>query len=142
MKTILILEDNEERITNFRKAVNQFGNGFEVKFWRDAHSMRAECEGVFPTAALISLGHDLNPAPGTTADPGTGLHVAKFLTESRPACPVIIHSANADAAWSMYNELRFADWIVERVGPIGGDWVETIWLRKARELLNAHPNTW
>jgi ADP-ribosylglycohydrolase len=141
-RTILILEDNEERIANFKTAVAQLGSDFDVKFWRDAHSMCKECEKSFPTAALISLDHDLNAIPGTTMDPGTGLEVAKFLAENRPVCPVIIHSTNADRAWSMYNELRFADWIVERVGPIGDDWVGTIWLRKAREFVKDHQNTW
>jgi ADP-ribosylglycohydrolase len=140
--TILILEDNEERIAHLQKAISQLGGDYEAKFWRDAHSMCAECEAFFPTAALISLDHDLNPAPETATDLGTGLDVAKFLAENRPVCPVIIHSTNADRAWSMYNELRFADWIVDRVGPIGEDWVETIWLRKASEFLRAHPNTW
>jgi hypothetical protein len=36
-----------------------------------------------------------------------------------PACPVVIHSSNTDRAWSMHNELRFAGWHVERVGPMG-----------------------
>jgi len=36
------------------------------------------------------------------------------------------------------NELRFSDWIVERLGgPI-----ESTWFTKAREFLLAHPNTW
>ena len=72
MKTILILEDNEERVADFRKAVSKLGNGYDLKLWRDAHSMCAECETYFPTAALICLDHDLNPAPGDTVDPGTG----------------------------------------------------------------------
>ncbi|MDR3459226.1 MAG: ADP-ribosylglycohydrolase family protein [Verrucomicrobiae bacterium] len=142
MKSILILEDNDERIAGFEKTVAGFGDGFELKIWRDAPSMIAQCEVHFPTAALISLDHDLNPQPGVTVDPGTGLDVAKFLAECRPVCPVIIHSTNADRAYSMFNELRFADWIVDRVGPIGTDWIETMWLRKAREFLAAHPNTW
>jgi ADP-ribosylglycohydrolase len=142
MKTILILEDNDERLASFEKSAPQLGDRYQLKVWRDAHSMCAECEAFFPTAALISLDHDLNPAPGATTDPGTGLDVAKRLAENRPACPVIIHSTNADRAWSMYNELRFADWVVERVGPIGDDWVETLWLRKAREFLSAYQNTW
>src|SRR5206468_11517471 len=50
--------------------------------------------------------------------------------------------ANADRVYSMQNELRFAGWIVERVGPMGTDWIETAWLRRARELLAKHPNTW
>jgi ADP-ribosylglycohydrolase len=104
--------------------------------------MIAECVQFFPSTALISLDHDLNPMPGATRDPGTGLEVAKFLAECRPVCPVIIHSTNADRAHSMHNELRFADWISERIGPIGNDWIETLWAAKAREFLSAHANTW
>jgi ADP-ribosylglycohydrolase len=141
-QTILILEDNDERIAGFEAAVAKLGNGFDLKIWQDAHSMIAECEVFIPTTALISLDHDLNPQPGATADPGTGLDVAKFFAECRPVCPIIIHSTNADRAHSMHNELRFADWISDRVGPIGTDWIETMWLRKAREFLAAHPNTW
>ena len=42
----------------------------------------------------------------------------------------------------MHNELRFAGWMVDRVGPLGADWIETSWLRRARELIAEHPNTW
>jgi len=141
MKTILILEDNDERIARFEKTVAALG-GHQLKIWRDAPAMIAQCEAFFPDAVLISLDHDLNPQPGVTTDPGTGLDVAKFMAECRPVCPVIIHSTNADRAHSMHNELRFADWIAERVGPIGNDWIETMWLRKVGEFLAAHPNTW
>jgi ADP-ribosylglycohydrolase len=61
--------------------------------------------------------------------------VAKFLAGHFPFCPVIIHSTNADRAWSMHNELRFGGWTVERFGPIGDDWFRKIWLPKAHELL-------
>jgi ADP-ribosylglycohydrolase len=142
MKTILILEDNDDRIAGFEAAVTKLGNGFDLKIWRDAPSMIAECEAFFATTALISLDHDLNPQPGATADPGTGLDVAQFLAACRPVCPLIIHSTNADRAYSMHNELRFADWIAERVGPIGTDWIETLWLPKAREFMSTNPNTW
>src|SRR6266850_423424 len=139
MKTILILEDNEERIADFKKAVGRLGNGYELKVWLDAHSMRAECETFFNTAALISLDHDLNAAPGTTIDPGTGLDVACYLGDFLPVCPVLLHSSNTDRVYSMHNELRFAGWTVDRVGPLGTDWIETSWLHRARELLAQHP---
>ena len=125
MKTILVLEDNDDRIAAFQKTVEALGDGFEVKVWRDALSMIADCEAFFPTAALISLDHDLNQMPGATADPGTGLDVAKYLAGFPPACPVLIHSSNTDRAWSMHNELRFAEWIVDRIGPLGRDWIQT-----------------
>src|SRR5262245_4237798 len=101
MKTILILEDNDERISAFQRAVAVLGDGFDLKIWRDAPAMIAEAEAFFPTAVLISLDHDLNPMPGVTDDPGTGLDVAKFLAECRPVCSVIIHSTNGDRAHSM-----------------------------------------
>jgi ADP-ribosylglycohydrolase len=141
-KTILILEDNEERIADFTKVVEQLGSGHELKIWRDAHSMRAECEAFFNTAALISLDHDLNPGPGTTDDPGTGLDIARHVGDFLPVCPVLLHSSNTDRVYSMHNELRFAGWTVDRVGPLGNGWVGTSWLRRVRELLAAHSNTW
>ena len=142
MKTILILEDNDERIAGFRQAVELLGAGFALQIWRDAPSMIAECEAFFSSAALISLDHDLNPMPGATVDPGTGLDVARFLGDFLSVCPVLIHSSNADRVWSMHNELRLAGWMVDRVGPLGTDWIESSWLRRARELVVQHPNTW
>ena len=50
------VEDNEERIADFEKAMSLLGEAYELKIWCDAHSMRAECEEFFPTAALVSPG--------------------------------------------------------------------------------------
>lgn len=140
-RSILILEDDENRIAGFQKAVPELGD-FNLKIWRDAPSMIAECEQFFPHAALFCLDHDLNPQPGATADPGTGLDVAQFLADFLPVCPVLIHTSNTERAYSMQNELRFSGWMVDRVGPIGTDWIPTTWLRCARELLAEFPNTW
>ena len=139
MKTILLLEDNDERIAGFKSAVHELGGDWQVRVWRDAPTMLAECEDCFDDVYLISLDHDLNPQPGATLDPGTGLEVAKLLAGHFPICPVIIHSTNADRAWSMHNELRFAGWTVDRVGPIGDDWVRKLWLPKARAMLEQSP---
>jgi ADP-ribosylglycohydrolase len=141
-RTILILEDNDERIADFTKAVHELGDSYEVKFWRDVHSMCKECEAFFPTTVLVSLDHDLNPAPGATVDPGSGLDVAKFLADFIPVCPVLLHSSNTDRVYSMHNEFRFAGWTVDRVGPLGDGWVATSWQPRVRELLSKHPNTW
>lgn len=135
MKTLLLLEDNLERVAAFRAVARNLGEDWNVQLWQDAPTMLAECENYFENAALISLDHDLNPQPGVAGDPGTGLEVANHLAGHLPLCPVIIHSSNADRAWSMHNELRFAGWRVDRVGPIGDDWIPKLWLPKARELL-------
>ena len=55
MKSILILEDNDERIAGFGRAVGRLGADYQLKVWRDAPSMMAECEAWFPETALISL---------------------------------------------------------------------------------------
>src|SRR5882724_7945762 len=104
--------------------------------------MIAECAEFFPNAALICLDHDLNPQPGVTTDPGTGLDVANYLADFLPVCPVLIHSSNTDRVYSMSNEFRFAGWVVDRVGPLGTGWIETTWLRRAGELLKENKNTW
>lgn len=142
MKTILILEDNEGRIDGFRRAVAAFEEPVQLIVWRDAPSMMAEAERYFSDAVLISLDHDLNPMPGATEDPGTGVDVARFLGDFMPVCPVLIHSTNVDRVYSMHNELRFAGWMVDRVGPIGDDWIETLWAHSARRLMDQFPNTW
>lgn len=135
MKSILILEDNDERVAGFMAAVAQLGPEWQLRLWRDAPSMLEECAEFFPEAEFISLDHDLNPLPGATRDPGTGLQVAKFLAGYHAICPVLIHSTNTDAAWSMHNELRFARWPVDRLGPLGDDWISRLWLPKVRTML-------
>ncbi len=142
MKTILILEDNAERIADFVSAVRKLGDDYELRVWKDAHSMCKECEAFFASAALISLDHDLNPQPGAVVDPGCGLDAAKFLADFLPICPVLVHSSNTDQAYSMQNEFRFSGWTVDRIGPLGGGWVASSWLPKAQEILRTHSNSW
>jgi ADP-ribosylglycohydrolase len=141
MKTILILEDSEDRIIGFERAVAALGDGFELKIWRDAPSMITECEQHFSSAALISLDYHLKRRPGM-ADPGTGLDMTQFLADFLPSCPVLIHTSNSDRGWSMRNELRFAGWTADRVEPSVSDWIERRWLRRVRELLAECPNSW
>jgi hypothetical protein len=98
--------------------------------------MVAELPPVLNQACLISLDHDLNPQLNVTTDPGTGLEVAEFLAKQSPICPVLIHSANHEKARSMHNELRFGGWTVDRVGPIGDEWEQRLWLPRVKALLN------
>jgi CheY-like chemotaxis protein len=135
-KLILILEDNEDRIRSFQNAVKSLGENVSVRIWFDAPSMIADLPPILNQACLISLDHDLNPQPNVTTDPGTGLEVAEFLAKHSPVCPVLIHSTNYEKAWSMHNELRFGNWQVDRVGPIGDDWIQCLWLPKVKSLLS------
>ncbi len=134
---VLILEDNEERIRDFRNALDVFGKNLSVRIWKDAPTMLAEPPSLLSQTCLVSLDHDLNPQPHATSDPGTGLEVAEFLAKQSPTCRILIHSTNHEKAWSMHNELRFGGWQVDRVGPIGDDWIRCLWLPKAKALLEA-----
>ena len=78
-RTVLILEDDEDRVRGFRSAVASLGREFGVRIWRDAPTMIAESPACFAEACLISLDHDLQAVAGA-ADPGTGLDVAEFLS--------------------------------------------------------------
>jgi len=135
MRTVLILDDKPERQAEFERMGTRLGDDFEVLIWDDANRMRTECERFLSRAALISLEQDLDAKPGASYDPGSGLDVAKFLAEKKPVCPVIVHTSNTDRSFSILNELRFADWRVDRVGPIGERWIEKYWTSKAREML-------
>ena len=135
MNTVLILDDKSERRAEFERLAPTLGDDFEVLIWDDANRMQKECERFLSRAALISLENDLDGKPGACSDPGTGLDVAKFLAEKKPVCPVIVHTSNTDRSFSILNELRFADWRVDRVGPFGERWIEKYWARKAKEML-------
>jgi len=132
---ILILEDNAERIAAFEQTVSALSGDWSLKVWRDAPSMIAECVDYLPTTRLISLDHDLNPLPGVSYDPGTGVDVTRHLSLFPPVCPVILHSSNHERVYSMHNELRFAGWTAERVGPLGEDWIGKSWRRQADVFL-------
>ena len=36
----------------------------------------------------------------------------------------------------MHNEFRFAGWQVDRIGPLGDDWIHTLWQPKVCAMLN------
>ena len=129
--TVLMLEDDAERLIRFRAAAERLG--LELVVWRDAHRMIAEVEAHLAAARLISLDHDLEPEGDT--DPGDGLDVAKHLANLRPVCPVIIHTSNGVRGDAMAGEFELACWRNHRVMPLGDDWIEVDWFRTVRRLL-------
>jgi hypothetical protein len=132
---VLMLEDESERVTRFRAALESIDPSLQLIVWRTAWSMMRECERYFDSAVLISLDHDLYQLEGETDDPGDGLDVAKFLASRSPVCPVIVHSSNAERAQWMIGEFELAGWQFERVAPLGDDWLEAYWRVVAAELI-------
>ena len=131
---ILILEDNQERIDAFTKALKIYPN-LELFVWRDAHSFIRDVDQHLEAANFISLDHDLVSETGI--DPGDGLEVAEYLRDKNPICPVIIHTTNVNRSWSMLRELKDGNWQVERHPPVvmGVDWIYQNWIEVVRKML-------
>lgn len=132
--TLLMLEDDPERLARFAPAARSAAPGLRLLVWSNARAMVAELEPLLPFARLIALDHDLEPGPDGV-DPGDGLDVAKWLAARPPACPVVIHTSNARRGDAMEGELDLGGWTYRRVGPLGDDWIEVDWYRLVRKLL-------
>src|SRR5438874_7447356 len=112
-QTIILLEDDADRVCGFESAVPQLGPAYRLRTWRD-----------------------LNKETPESPDPGDGVDVASFLARLPCLCPVILHTSNTDRVWSMHNEFRFGGWDAEHVTPLGTDWIKQSWLPVAGKLLN------
>lgn len=129
--TVLILEDDAERLARFHATAQRLG--LDIISWPDAQVMIAEVEQFFPAVSLLSLDHDLEPTGAR--DPGDGLDVAKFLAAREPLCPVIVHTSNGPRGDAMMGAFELAGWEHHRVAPIGDDWIENDWFALVKRLL-------
>ena len=50
---------------------------------------------------------------------------------------ILIHSTNAPAADSMLLTLRDAGWVVDRISPLGDDWIEAYWYPYAMRMIDS-----
>lgn len=132
---LLLLEDNAERLERFAAVLQAIDPALPLRVWRDAHAMIREAGALLPSTVLISLDHDLEPAPGAS-DPGDGYMVAKWLVSQPVVRPVIVHSSNGERSSWMAGEFDLAGWRHWRVAPLGDDWVESDWRRVVSRLLN------
>ena len=132
---IYILEDNDERIQQFRAAAAAVAPDVPVRFWRSAREMIADLVDALEHASIISLDHDLNRL-GDEPDPGTGYDVARLLGELIPCCPIVIHTSNGERGTWMEGALQHAGWQYERVYPFGDDWIANDWAPVVRRALS------
>jgi hypothetical protein len=134
---VLILEDDAQRASAFTGALRGICPTAEVLVWCSARKMCQELEAHLPDAVLISLDHDLPAKDDCGDDPGSGMDVVAALSSLPACCPVVVHTSNTDASWSMVNELRHRGWRVERAGPVGmgAGWIHTVWSSVARRLM-------
>lgn len=135
MKLLLMLEDDHDRIRRFRAIVARHHPNAVVKIARTAPAFKSEYWSLTEKPDLICLDHDLFTDTPDDPDPGDGRDVSDFLITQSFKCPALIHSTNAHAADSMMFSMRDAGWTVDRISPIGDDWIEAYWYPVALEMI-------
>lgn len=135
MPSILMLEDDRDRITRFQGILERNHTSVKIQVSRTAPEFIARYPALDFDCDLIALDHDLFPDSEQDPDPGDGRDVAAFLARQAPICPVLIHSTNASAADSMLFTLQEANWTVDRIAPLGEDWIEAYWYPVAMEMI-------
>ncbi|MEM0914389.1 MAG: cyclic-phosphate processing receiver domain-containing protein [Planctomycetota bacterium] len=133
--TVLILDDDRDRVERFTAVCD--GLGLDYRVWTSAYRFAEEVAECVPSAALISLDHDLIDEQGDADVLGDGLIAAQALAELEPSCPVIVHTTNGFAAPEMMSLLAESGWQTVRLAPIGFDWIESDWRIEAARLVSA-----
>lgn len=143
MRHLVMLEDDLDRIRRFSAIVATHHPDARIDVYRTAPAFIAAYSALTSTPCLVCLDHDLFVDSPDAPDPGDGRDVSTFLTTQRAICPALIHSTNAHAADSMMFSMRDAGWTVDRIAPIGADWIEAYWYPVAYKILvaNTLPNT-
>lgn len=135
-----MLEDDLERIARFQRVIQQHYPNAELTVFRTATAFIDGYTRQEHSPDLVCLDHDLFPDSSEDPDPGDGRDVAAFLVTQTPNAPALIHSTNASAADSMLFLMEEHGWNVERIAPLGDDWIESYWFPSAREMIAKHSN--
>ncbi|MBB3210604.1 hypothetical protein FHS27_006452 [Rhodopirellula rubra] len=135
MRYLLMLEDDLDRIRRFTAIVKSCHPNARLEVYRTAPEFIAAYVTLGEIPCLVCLDHDLFADSPSDPDPGDGRDVSAYLTTQTPVSPVLIHSTNAPAADSMMYSMRDAGWTVDRIAPIGDDWIESYWFPTASEMI-------
>jgi len=138
-RSFAVLEDSAERAAAMQAVLAGLAPFCEPRFFDNAPDMVDWLRGNLEKVAGLSLDHDLGPnreRGGQVFDPGVGRDVVDFLERQAPACPVIIHSSNSQAALGMRLALEGAGWQCRRVVPLfATDWIAGPWAETVKDLL-------
>ena len=135
MRHLFMLEDDLDRIRRFNAIVSKHHPNTQINVYHNAPEFIAAYPNISTTPCLICLDHDLFVDSPADPDPGDGRDVSAFLTTQDAVCPALIHSTNAPAADSMMFSMRDAGWTVDRIAPLGDDWIEAYWYPEAIEMI-------
>ena len=135
MRYLVMLEDDLDRIRRFNSILTSRHPDAKIAIYRTAPAFIAAYSLLNTTPCLVCLDHDLYVDTPDDPDPGDGRDVSTFLTTQKANCPALIHSTNAAGADSMMFSMRDAGWTVDRIAPIGDDWIESYWYPTAHDMI-------
>ena len=129
---IAILDDDHQRVAAMRNFLARFLPQCKPVAFDNAPDLIQWLQNHLRSTVLISLDHDLGPSRTF----GTGQEVVTYLTTQRPACPVIVHSANYLAAPGMEQMLIDSGWTCCRVIPLNDlDWIDEAWIPEVQRYI-------
>ena len=121
---IFILEDNNQRIGNFKMALGAIESHFE-KTVPDAIKWLLRCDH---RIRLFSLDNDLY-VPECGGDEGEGWQLCEWLIANTAKRPLVIHTTNINAAARMETACADGGWQYRRVPPYDGfRWIHQSWI--------------
>lgn len=108
MPIIVVLEDDQRRISAIRTAAMYQLADFELRIFISARELIAWLASRPNNVRLLSLDCDLDSTAISDIDCGTGEDVTAYLASNLTDYPVVIHSSNAMRAPAMHMELALA----------------------------------
>lgn len=123
---LLILEDTPARIAGFKQAIQASLHDIQPMIADTASYFKSLVTEHLSETFAISLDHDLHP-PGVV-DAGDGMQIAQWLSDLKPACPIIIHTSNGEQGRRMHGVLEASRCDIRLAGAIGEDWIDRDWI--------------
>lgn len=134
MVLISILEDDQRRLGAMLRVLAERLPEATVEASPCAWEFISLLEPSFAKVDLISLDHDLEFGPHCD-DPGCGMDVVEWLLRRDPICPVVLHTANAQAGEIMESRLQGAGWHVRWTPPcMDLEWIGSYWIKRVCEM--------
>jgi len=130
---IFILEDNLDRIANFKNALGMIEHHIERVVPAAIEWLARNKDHV----TLYSLDNDL-VVPDYDGDEGEGWQLCEWMLENAPKRSIILHTTNSHAAIKMEMMCQDADWTTQRVVPFNDmGWIHDEWVHVVERLLGS-----